>query len=201
MIYRRKKIWKRLCGELSKVISEGQTLRYFISCVEDKIGMPLSDRQAVEFLKVIYAANFRSVYAAERYCQKLHIIERRPYWRYRFTDLDDEPETHAALAGKVFQYDDPVWDTNYPPNAWNCHCLVDSLAPRDMEREKLTVSNVSRFECIANEGWDFNPGKKFPVDSEQEIFFGKNFPLLGRDGQILQCDDDLMKMGFLKKVK
>jgi SPP1 gp7 family putative phage head morphogenesis protein len=39
--------------------------------------------------------------------------------------LDDRTRSeHAALNGLTARADDPVWNTIYPPNGWNCRCEV-----------------------------------------------------------------------------
>lgn len=37
--------------------------------------------------------------------------------------------------------DDPWWQTHYPPNGWFCHCTVQSLSERDLDRYGFTVAD------------------------------------------------------------
>ena len=47
----------------------------------------------------------------------------------------------AAMNGKVFRADDPVWKTHYPPTGFGCRCFVMALTAEDMEKAGLTVSD------------------------------------------------------------
>lgn len=40
--------------------------------------------------------------------------------------------------------DDPIWQTIYPPNGFNCRCKVRALSARDLERRGLSVNTKSR---------------------------------------------------------
>ena len=85
--------------------------------------------------RVIYETNLRSSYAAGRYRQMKDVAERRPYWRYRHSDVSENPrEEHLGWDGLVLRHDDPWWDTHYPANGWGCKCFVETLADRDLRR-------------------------------------------------------------------
>lgn len=87
--------------------------------------------------RVIYETNLKTADAAGRYKQMTHpdVLKRRPYWKYihGYTRSPDTPRAeHQALDGKVFRADDPIWDTIYPPNGWNCSCGVEPITEEEL---------------------------------------------------------------------
>jgi SPP1 gp7 family putative phage head morphogenesis protein len=72
--------------------------------------------------ETIYRTNLQSAYQAGRYEQMSDpdVLEMRPYWRYVAVIDDHTRPEHAAMHGKVFPADDPIWDVWYPPNGFNC---------------------------------------------------------------------------------
>ena len=46
--------------------------------------------------------------------------------------------SHAALNGKILRYDDPFWNSFYPPNGWNCRCRVRALSESRLTRKGIT---------------------------------------------------------------
>jgi len=88
-------------------------------------------------IKQIFNCNMRSAYAVGRYKQQLEDVDFAPYFQYQcILDGKTRPE-HKAMHGKVFRYDDEIWQSLYPPNGWNCRCFVRSLTDRQMERKGL----------------------------------------------------------------
>ena len=88
-------------------------------------------------IKQIFNCNMRSAYAVGRYKQQLEDVDFAPYFQYQcILDGKTRPE-HKAMHGKVFRYDDEIWQSLYPPNGWNCRCFIRSLTDRQMERKGL----------------------------------------------------------------
>ena len=46
----------------------------------------------------------------------------------------------ATLDNKVSRFDDRIWDAHYPPNGFNCRCMVKALREEDLKEQELQVS-------------------------------------------------------------
>lgn len=127
---------------------------------------------------VIFDTNMRTAYAAGNYRQMMAVREARPYWRY-LGGLSETPrQLHLKWSGTVLRYDDPWWDTHYPPNDWGCKCEVTSH-PQDeidaLKKEGVQISterpnngtyqwtdkqgNTHTIPNGIGPGWAYNPGK------------------------------------------
>ena len=142
---------------LDKALAEGQTEAQFIKELQpllEKAGWwgkqtvvsPDGIEQVVQLgsprrLQTIYRVNMSTSYAAGRYRQQMENVDSRPYWKYVAVIDERTRHSHAALHNKVFRYDDPIWDTLYPPNGWNCRCIVVALTAEDLKEQKLQVSD------------------------------------------------------------
>lgn len=90
-------------------------------------------------IKKIFHCNMTSAYAVGRYKEQMENVDVAPYLQYvAILDGRTRPE-HRAMNGKVFRYDDPIWNTMYPPNGWNCRCLVTQLTKGDVRRKNIEV--------------------------------------------------------------
>jgi hypothetical protein len=111
---------------------------------------------------VMYDTNMRTAYAAEHYRKQLQGAELRPVWVYQsqLTGDNRRPE-HAALHDKAFRYDDPFWDTYYPPNGWGCQCFVTTKSEVGAERDGITAGD-SGSETLPpiDPTWAYNPGRE-----------------------------------------
>lgn len=187
---------------VQKSLDEGITFQQFKKELEPKLRakgwwgkMIIGDEtgaQAVQLgspyrLKTIYQTNLQTAYNAGRYKEMIDNVDDRPYWQYVAVMDSRTRPAHAALNGKVFRYDDPFWDTHYPPLGFRCRCRVRALSEKDIKNRGLTIeSSKGRItwrdelinkktgelqpvavyhdpftgEKIATDaGWSYNPGK------------------------------------------
>jgi SPP1 gp7 family putative phage head morphogenesis protein len=110
-------------------------------------------------LETIFRTNVQSAYNAGRYKQMTENASRRPWWMYDAVEDSRTRPAHAAMDGRVYRSDDPVWDRWYPPNGFNCRCTVRTLSDRDMDRRGLKES-VAPPKTDPDEGFDYNPGQE-----------------------------------------
>lgn len=122
-------------------------------------------------LRTIFDTNLTTSYAAGHYKQLRSMTETLPYWQY-FTMGDDRVrEQHAALNGKVFRADDPIWNTIFPPNGWGCRCWVTPLAQADLDQMGLSVEDgtqigadgmrelLPEYQSLVSPEFAYNPGQ------------------------------------------
>ncbi len=60
-----------------------------------------------------------------------------PFLQYVTAGDDAVREEHAALDGLVLRRDDPAWATIYPPNGFNCRCMVEEISVYEAEDENI----------------------------------------------------------------
>lgn len=89
---------------------------------------------------VIYNTNLRTARAAGQWAQILRLKDVRPWLRYEAVLDSKTRPIHRQWHGTILRWDDPWWQTNYPPNGWNCRCTVVTLSDRDLEAQGWTPS-------------------------------------------------------------
>lgn len=92
-------------------------------------------------LRTIYQTNLQTAYQSGRYAQQLANADSQPYWQYIAVMDSRTRPAHAALNGRVFRYDDPIWESHYPPNGWGCRCRVRAMGQRRLDSLGLSVSD------------------------------------------------------------
>ncbi|HDR9033702.1 TPA: minor capsid protein [Burkholderia vietnamiensis] len=92
-------------------------------------------------LQTIFQTNMQSAYMAGRYAAQLEQVDTHPYWEYvAVLDSRTRP-AHRALAGAIYRYDDPFWQTFYPPNGYKCRCRVRTRTRAYVEQNGIPVRN------------------------------------------------------------
>ena len=85
-------------------------------------------------------------------------------WGYQYATVGDDrvrPE-HAVLDGVTLPKDDPFWQTNFPPNGWNCRCAaLELFDERDIAAAPTGTVEVDGKEITpgADEGFRVNFGE------------------------------------------
>lgn len=112
-------------------------------------------------LKTIYRTNTMTAYNAARWKQQKENADSRPYWMYVAVMDAKTRASHAAMHGRVFHHDDPIWNTHYPPCAFNCRCRVRALTERQVRQRGIAVeSSEGRLTEVTQEvGLDKRTGE------------------------------------------
>jgi SPP1 gp7 family putative phage head morphogenesis protein len=140
-------------------------------------------------LKIIYDTNLRTSYAAGHWAKVVKNAKSAPYLMYVAVDDGRTRPTHRAWDGMVLRWNDPWWDTHYPPNGWNCRCIVIQLSERDLKRmgksgpdtappidtrewENPRTGEVFQVPKGIDPGWGYHAGKG-GLKQASDLFVGK----------------------------
>ncbi|WP_046005792.1 phage minor head protein [Pseudoalteromonas rubra] len=96
-------------------------------------------------LNTIYRTNVQTAYMAGRYRRLLARAKTHPYWQYVAIDDGQTRPEHKRLNGRVFRFDDPIWQTIFPPNGWGCRCRVRALTEAQVKARGLTVEDGTNY--------------------------------------------------------
>ncbi|MCP3662579.1 MAG: hypothetical protein GY696_08810 [Gammaproteobacteria bacterium] len=114
---------------------------------------------------VIYDTNLTVAYQSGHWKAMTDpaVTKVRPFLRYvGSTSLNPRPD-HQAWADLVLPWDDPWWDTHYPPNGWGCHCGVVSMSQRQVDRlaERRPIKTMA--PAIEYYDWTNKDGQTFQI--------------------------------------
>lgn len=101
-----------------------------------KIGLQINDRYNKEWLKTEQQASFRQSQSVGDWKEVSEDSEVFPYLQYSTVKDGRVRPDHAEQDGIIKRVDDPFWNTWFPPNGWNCRCIVTQL-----ETAKVTQGN------------------------------------------------------------
>lgn len=129
-------------------------------------------------LKTIYQTNLQSAYMAG-HLQAQQAADAFPYLMYVAVMDGRTRPSHAALNGKIWRKDDPVWSVIFPPNGFNCRCRTRALTPGQMKREGLALSDPPEIETReVSAGQDSQTGELFrTVQSGVRVLDAKGRPI------------------------
>lgn len=151
--------------ELTKAIDEGLSMGQFRANMDDFLTRNGYSKLQPERAENIFRTNVQTAYSVGAYAEMTDpaVMESRPYWRYDAVGDKRTRPAHQTIDGKVYPADDPIWDTWYPPNGFQCRCSVSTLSKRDAERLGLTVETEppggDADPLLPDKGFDHNPAK------------------------------------------
>ena len=120
---------------IDKAISQGTTLEEFrkdFAEIVEKHGWSYNGSFNWRS-RVIYETNLNSSYQAGRY-QQLRDA-KFPYLEYLHSDYVEHPrELHESWNHLVLNFNDPWWDSHFPPNGYGCQCRVRGRTNGDLKR-------------------------------------------------------------------
>lgn len=94
-------------------------------------------------LATIVRTNTQRAYMQGRVADFNKATDLMPYWMY-VAVLDGRTRpSHAALNGRVFRHDDPIWQHILPPCGYNCRCRIRALSERMLKRSGAKLESTS----------------------------------------------------------
>lgn len=157
--YTSAEVLQEFLNALEQAIEEGKTKEQFQkrmdSFLKDKGYEGLNPWKS----DTIFRTNIQTAFQSGHYksMTEPETLRMRPYWQYQTAGDGEVRETHAAMEGKVYRADDPIWDLWYPPNGFKCRCTVVSLTESQVERRGLRVEKKAPFDL------DYETGEIKPV--------------------------------------
>ena len=105
------------------------------------------------YLSTVYNTNMSQAYNGGVYSRQKELMTIAPYLYYSGIIDGNQQEHTDELNGKVFRLDDPMVDEIYPPNGYNCRCVMVQF-----DQEELSEYGISydENEDISYTGNDFN---------------------------------------------
>lgn len=78
---------------------------------------------------------------------------------YEYITMRDERvrPTHRDMDGRIYKVNDPIWNTWFPPNGFNCRCKIKGLTTTQAISKGITTSKPL---YLPDAGYAFNPTKK-----------------------------------------
>ena len=185
-------------GAVDEALAEGTTLRQFRARLEPTLKAkgwwgrkemldPLTGQlRNVQLgsprrLRIIFDTNLRTSYARGRWERIERVAEERPWLRY-VAVLDERTRAdHSAWHGTVLRWDDPFWNSHYPPNGWRCRCLVQQLSDDDLAAFGFDPSPGPPPGSQVTRPWtNKRTGKLHHIPTGIDPGFAHNVGLLGR---------------------
>lgn len=125
-----------------------------VEVINDKTGESKTINVNNTRLKKIYNTNMRSANAQGR-AKAQYALEGEIYLRYIALQDGLTRPSHLKMQGITLHRDDPFWKTNYPPNGWNCRCVVRAYSKSECERQGFSISQTPPLP-IASKDWSYD---------------------------------------------
>ncbi len=141
-------VTKRMFLSLEDNMENGGTFLDWKKSIQEVANMAGFGEQGY-YLENIYRTNTINAYNIGSYKEQMESQEDFPYLLYDAVSDDNTTEICKKLDGKVYRADDPIWDTIYPGNHYQCRSGVISLTQEDFEGEGYTLLEIDE-EAIKN---------------------------------------------------
>ena len=107
-------------------------------------------------LRTIFNTNMRVAFNVQRYRQMMKLTQS-VYWYYNAMMLPNTRDNHAAMNGTLLHRTNSFWNTNYPPNGWNCKCKVRAYSKQQAEKRGIKITKGTP-KSIADKDWSHDIG-------------------------------------------
>ena len=140
-------------------------------------------------LKRIYNTNMRTANAQGR-ARAQYALEGDIYLRYVALQDGLTRPSHLRMNGITLHRDDPFWERNYPPNGWNCRCVVRAYSKSECERQGFEISKTPPLP-IASADWSYDKRGLNKDESLETIL----------ESKLKKFEKDSSKGAFVESIK
>jgi SPP1 gp7 family putative phage head morphogenesis protein len=147
-------VLQKFLDELTDACENGSTKKEFTDSMNDFLTRNGFEGLDPFHADVIFRTNMQTAYNAGHYKSMTDPTTKklRPYWKYVTAGDGNVRESHAAMEGRIYAADDPIWDIWYPPNGFRCRCTVVSLTKRQAENAGVPVSRDAPYNVDYSTG-------------------------------------------------
>lgn len=108
----------------------------------------------------IYRTNLQSSWNSGRAEQILRNRRTHPWLRYDAVNDSRTRPAHAAMDGKIFHVDDPIWNSWYPPCGYRCRCRVIAMTDAEAKRRIKAGQDAGNDPTVRpvvdpDDGWNY----------------------------------------------
>ncbi|WP_051284480.1 phage head morphogenesis protein [Desulforegula conservatrix] len=182
-----------LYRSLGKAISEGQSFGAWKKQHADLWEQKGWTGKSAWRVDNVFRTNVQTALQVGRYNQMSQSVDDMPFWMYSAVSDRRTRPTHLAMNGQVYRFDDPFWDSWYPPNGFRCRCTVRPLSEGQVKRKGVEVQSgmpgliepvdpktgrkMPARPLVPDPGFNFHPGKahyqpdlsKYPATLKQRF--------------------------------
>ena len=147
-----------------------------------KIGIQIDNRYNVNWLETEQQASFRQSQSADDWKDVNEDKDLFPYLEYSTIRDSRVRQDHEEQQGIIKRVDDPFWNTWFPPNGWNCRCIVKQLESGKITKGKFPENPDAVFGAnVGKTGLIFPKEHKYfdvpkPFKPSQKRNFGFKTP-------------------------
>jgi SPP1 gp7 family putative phage head morphogenesis protein len=143
---------EKVRDELAQVLKDGGTQKDFEAAVAKLTSTEGVEKIAAFTLDTVFTTNMQKAYSLGRFEQLSDPAVRSalPFWQYLTVGDGRVRPEHAVLDYFTALAEDPVWLKIYPPNGFNCRCIVIGLL-REEAPEGAEESGLLRLPLLARE--------------------------------------------------
>jgi SPP1 gp7 family putative phage head morphogenesis protein len=148
-------------GLVEDAIKKGETLETFQTRLSEMLEARGLAGPVPWHAETIFRTNVLSAYAGGEWAGAKALQSAGQIVAARYVAVIDDRtrETHLAMDSFWAGLDDPIWDTWWPPNGWNCRCQIRLLSQADVDALGGWEAAPQAPAVYPDPGFDGNPGK------------------------------------------
>lgn len=128
-----------------------------------RLGIKIDDRYNIRHLETEQQASFRQSQSVGDWKEVNEDKDVFPYLQYSTVNDSRVRQDHEEQQGIIKHINDPFWDSWFPPNGWNCRCIVKQL-------EQATVTK-GNFGTNPDNVFGSNVGKNGLIFPKEHKYF------------------------------